>query len=96
MGAQYDAYCTADLLFYEERAIAAFDAVVTGYNCRRLPSSNLGIKMPPKSEALRRLISEQKKGKKRPHVTPMKGKRHTPEARAKMRAARPDAAISGE
>lgn len=44
-----------DLLFYEERAISAFNSVDAGYNCRKIPYSNIGIKLPHSEETKRKI-----------------------------------------
>jgi len=47
----------ADLLLFESRAMAAYDAVSSGYNSRPLAESNLGIKFGPPSATTRAKIS---------------------------------------
>lgn len=72
-----------NLLFYEEKAIAAFDSVDNGYNCRRIPYSNIGLKLP-KSEETKRKIGAANKGKLVGRRSHMLGKKQTAESRKKM------------
>jgi len=53
----------ADLLFFENRAIASCDAVAHGYNSRHQAESNLGIRFGPPSESTRAKISAAQKGR---------------------------------
>ena len=72
-------------LFYEELAIAAFDGVDNGYNARRIPSSNLGLKLP-KSEETRRKIGAANAIALRGKPGPMRGKKHSDDSRKRMSA----------
>ena len=55
----------ADLLFFENRAIASCDAVAHGYNSRHQAESNLGIRFGPPSESTRAKISAAQKAQGR-------------------------------
>jgi group I intron endonuclease len=57
----------ADLLFFEERAIAVFRSATDGYNTRAIPGSNLGLKMPQSVETRRKIsIANQRAHAGRP------------------------------
>ena len=51
-----------DLLFYEQRSIETFNSVDVGYNCRRIPHSNIGLRLP-RSEETKIKIGLSNKGK---------------------------------
>lgn len=81
-------FCSKEnCLFYEERAIAAFDSVGSGYNCRAVPYSNIGIKLP-RTDAVKLILSAAAKLRARGHPLGLwpKGSRHSADARRKMSA----------
>jgi len=87
-----------DLIYYEQRAIDAFEAVDCGYNMNPTAGSHLGAKQ---SDECKRKVSIAKRGKKRPPFSAewrakmsvahkgnqrCLGYKHTEEARANMSA----------